>query len=126
MDHHPATNAEQFHHEHHVAAADWHPLQGMQLGHLPGLAPGTDVPVLIASIADEAPELAIADRVAFVLTRRTGVGHVVLEGTGIYYVARLTPELDWAAAMRLVTLEHMPRIISVASAEGILPMLISA
>jgi hypothetical protein len=108
------------------APATWHPLNGVALGHLRGLAPGTDVTVSIVEVVDASEDLAIADRVAYVVTSRTGVDHVVVAGTGCYLVASVTPSLDWAAAMRLVPNPGMPRIVSVANADGILPILLSA
>lgn len=104
----------------------WHPLNGLVLGHLQGMAPGTDVVVSIAEVVESTTDLAIADRVAYVVTSRTGVDHVVLTGHGCYLVASVSPALDWAAAMRLVPAPGMPRIVSVASTDGILPILRSA
>lgn len=121
-----ATHAEALSTAQHAPVTGWHALAGMQLGYLRGLAPGTDVPIHVAAIAEEAADLAVADRVAYVLTQRTGTGHVALAASDRYLVAQLTPELDWAAAMRLVPMPHMPRIVSVASAEGILPILLPA
>ena len=107
-------------------AQSWHPLNGITIGHLRGLAPGTDVVVSITEVVEATADLAIADRVAYVVTARTGHDHVVLAGEDCYLVASVSPSLDWAAAMRLVAAPEMPRIVSVASAEGILPILLSA
>ena len=90
----------------------WHAFQGLPIGYFPGMSPGTD--------------LAVADRVAYVLAQRSGVNHVVVASNTGYIVATLSHELDWAASMRLVGYEHMPRICSVAGAEGVMPVLVAA
>jgi hypothetical protein len=108
----------------HEPITGWHALQGLSVGTLRGLAPGTDVEVRIDEVVEEASDLAVADRVAWVLSGRTGRQHVVLAGHTGYLVATLTPELDWAAAMRLEPAGHAPRIVSVATADGVLPVLL--
>ncbi len=102
----------------------WHALAGIQIGLLRGLAPGTDVRVCIEQVLEETTDLAVADRVAWILAGRSGRQHVVLTSTTGYLVATVTPMLDWAAAMRLEAGEHAPRIVSVATGEGVLPILL--
>lgn len=124
MDFDLATNAELLPTTAHAPITGWHALNGLPLGHLRGLAPGTDVVVHVETVVEETTDLAVADRVAYVMTTRTGISHVVLAATGGYLVASVGPALDWAAAMRLVPVDYMPRIVSVASAEGVLPVLL--
>ncbi len=40
-------------------------------------------------------------------------------------VATVSPDLDWAASMRLEPGAHAPRIVSVATGDGVLPVLLS-
>ncbi|MEO6867025.1 MAG: hypothetical protein ABI200_03305 [Gaiellales bacterium] len=101
----------------------WHAYQGLPIGILRGLSPGTDVEVRVEQVSEEATDLAVADRVAFILTGRTGIQHVVLASSTGYLVAVVGPVLDWAAAMRMERIEHAPRIVSVATTEGVLPVL---
>jgi hypothetical protein len=108
----------------HQPVTGWHALQGLAIGILRGLAPGTDVEVCVEQVVEEATDLAVADRVAWILSGRTGRQHVVLAAATGYLVATLTPELDWAAAMRLEPGEYSPRIVSVATADGVLPILL--
>lgn len=108
----------------HAPITGWHALQGIAIGILRGLAPGTDVEVCVEQVVEEAADLAVADRVAWILSGRTGRQHVVLAAATGYLVATLSPELDWAAAMRLEAGEHAPRIVSVATADGVLPILL--
>lgn len=102
----------------------WHALQGMPIGILRGLAPGTDVEVQVEQVLEQTADLAVADRVAWILSGRTGRQHVVLASANGYLVATVSPQLDWAAAMRLEPGEHAPRVVSVASGEGVLPVLL--
>lgn len=101
----------------------WHAPEGISLGVLAGLSPGTDLEVDVHQVVEEARDLAVADRVAWILTSRTGRVHVVLASTAGYLVATVSPDLDWAAAMRLQPGQFAPRIVSVASADGVLPVL---
>jgi hypothetical protein len=108
----------------HARITGWHALEGLPLGVLRGLAPGTDVTVSIDQVVEEASDLAVADRVAWILAGRTGIQHVVLASTSGYLVATVSPELDWAAAMRLEPTDWAPRVVSVATADGVLPILL--
>lgn len=108
----------------HRHVTGWHAMQGLPLGILRGMSPGTDVQVLVEAVHEEAADLAVADRVAWVMSRRTGRQHVVLAGSSGYLVATVSPALDWAAAMRLEPAAWSPRVVSVASAEGVLPVLL--
>ncbi|MCB0878945.1 MAG: hypothetical protein KDC46_08195 [Thermoleophilia bacterium] len=108
----------------HAPITGWHALHGLPIGILRGLAPGCDVEVLVEQVIEEASDLAVADRVAWILSGRTGRQHVVLAASTGYLVAIVGPELDWAAAMRLEPGEHAPRIVSVANADGVLPVLV--
>ncbi|MCW2926902.1 MAG: hypothetical protein JWM86_870 [Thermoleophilia bacterium] len=110
--------------DHAAPITGWHALQGLALGILRGYAPGTDVEVQIEQVLEEASDLAVADRVAWILAGRTGQQHVVLASATGYLVATVSPMLDWAAAMRLEPGVHAPRIVSVAGAEGVLPVLL--
>lgn len=101
----------------------WHALQGLPIGTLRGMSPGTDVEVRVEQVFEETGDLAVADRVAWILTGRTGVQHVVLASATGYLVAIVGPELDWAGAMRMVPGEYAPRIVSVATVDGVLPVL---
>lgn len=107
----------------HVPVTGWHALEGLPIGILRGLSPGTDLEVCVENVIEEAPDLAVADRVAWVLAGRTGRQHAVLASSTGYVVATVSPELDWAAAMRLEPGEWAPRIVSIASADGVLPVL---
>jgi hypothetical protein len=108
----------------HAPITGWHALEGMPIGVLRGLSPGTDVEVCIHTVCEEAADLAVADRVAWILSGRTGCQHVVLATSTGYLVAIVGPELDWAAAMRLEPGSYSPRIVSVATADGVLPVLL--
>lgn len=108
----------------HAPITGWHALQGLAIGILRGMSPGTDVEVCVQQVFEEAADLAVADRVAWILAGRTGCQHVVLASSTGYLVATVGPELDWAAAMRLEPGEYSPRIVSVASADGVLPVLL--
>jgi hypothetical protein len=108
----------------HEPITGWHALQGLPIGILRGLAPGTDVEVCVLQVFEEATDLAVADRVAWIMAGRTGVQHVVLASSTGYLVATVGPELDWAAAMRMEPGQYSPRIVSVATADGVLPVLL--
>ena len=108
----------------HAPITGWHALQGLAIGILRGMSPGTDVEVTVEQVYEEAADLAVADRVAWILAGRTGRQHVVLASSTGYLVATVSPDLDWAAAMRLEPGEYSPRIVSVASADGVLPVLL--
>ena len=107
----------------HQQVTGWHALEGIAIGILRGLAPGTDVEVIVEQVVEEATDLAVADRVAWILTGRTGRQHVVLASTAGYLVATVSPELDWAAAMRMEPGEYAPQVVSVANVDGVLPVL---
>ncbi|MCW2924594.1 MAG: hypothetical protein JWM98_1998 [Thermoleophilia bacterium] len=102
----------------------WHALVGLPIGLLRGMSPGTDVEVHVEAVLEQTPDLAVADRVAWILAGRTGRQHVVLASASGYLVATVSPQLDWAAAMRLEPGEYAPRVVSVASADGVLPVLL--
>lgn len=108
----------------HARITGWHAMKGLPIGILRGLSPGTDVEVCVETICEEAADLAVADRVAWILSGRTGTQHVVLATSTGYLVAIVGPELDWAAAMRLEPGEYAPRVVSVATADGVLPVLV--
>lgn len=108
----------------HAPVTGWHALQGLAIGILRGLAPGTDVEVCVEQVLEEASDLAVADRVAWIIAGRTGRQHVVLASSTGYLVATVSPDLDWAAAMRLEPGEYAPRVVSVATADGVLPVLL--
>lgn len=108
----------------HAPITGWHALQGMAIGILRGFAPGTDVEVQVEQVLEEAADLAVADRVAWILTGRTGRQHVVLASSAGYLVATVSPDLDWAAAMRMEAGQYAPRIVSVATPDGVLPVLL--
>ncbi len=108
----------------HAPITGWHALQGLAIGILRGMSPGTDVEVCVLQVFEEASDLAVADRVAWILAGRSGIQHVVLASSTGYLVATVGPELDWAAAMRLEPGEYSPRIVSVATADGVLPVLL--
>ena len=114
--------AEQLHG--HRPVTGWHALQGLAIGILRGMSPGTDVEVCVEQVYEEAADLAVADRVAWIMAGRTGRQHVVLASSSGYLVATVTPELDWAAAMRLEPGQFSPRVVSVANADGVLPVLL--
>lgn len=104
----------------------WHAYNGLPIGQFPGMSPGTDLEIAVDQVFEETTDLAVADRIAYVLAGRTGVNHVVLTSSTGYLVATLAVELDWAAAMRLSTYDYAPRIVSVASAVGVMPVLVAA
>lgn len=108
----------------HAPVTGWHALQGLAIGILRGLSPGTDVEVCVEQVLEEASDLAVADRVAWIMAGRTGRQHVVLASSTGYLVATVSPDLDWAAAMRLEPGEYAPRVVSVATADGVLPVLL--
>ena len=108
----------------HASVTGWHALEGLVIGILRGLSPGTDVEVTVEQVSEEAADLAVADRMAWILAGRTGRQHVVLAAATGYLVATVSPDLDWAAAMRLEPGEYSPRIVSVATADGVLPVLL--
>ncbi|MBC7461327.1 MAG: hypothetical protein H7287_08185 [Thermoleophilia bacterium] len=111
---------------HTAPITGWHAFQGLPIGYFPGMSPGTDLEITVDQVFEETTDLAVADRVAYVLASRSGVNHVVLTTATGFVVATLGHELDWAASMRLVGYEHMPRIVSVAGAEGVMPVLVAA
>ncbi|MCW2921550.1 MAG: hypothetical protein JWL76_1424 [Thermoleophilia bacterium] len=108
----------------HAPITGWHAMQGLAIGILRGMSPGTDVEVCVEQIFEEASDLAVADRVAWILAGRSGRQHVVLASSTGYLVAIVGPELDWAAAMRLEPGQYSPRIVSVATQDGVLPVLL--
>lgn len=108
----------------HAPITGWHALHGLAIGILRGMSPGTDVEVCVQQVFEEAADLAVADRVAWILAGRSGRQHVVLASSLGYLVATVGPDLDWAAAMRLEPGEYSPRIVSVATADGVLPVLL--
>src|SRR5687768_13682753 len=121
-DYEPAELVAQLHG--HQPVTGWHALQGLAIGILRGLAPGTDVEVVVEQVFEEAADLAVADRVAWIMAGRTDRQHVVLASATGYLVAMVSPDLDWAAAMRLEPGEYAPRIVSVATQDGVLPILL--
>lgn len=102
----------------------WHALVGLPIGVLRGMSPGTDLEVIVEGVHEQTPDLAVADRVAWILSGRTGRQHVVLATATGYLVATVSPMLDWAAAMRLEPNVYSPRVVSVAAPDGVLPVLL--
>lgn len=103
----------------------WHALTGLPIGVLRGLSPGTDLAVVVEQVLEQSEDLAVADRVAWVRTARSGRQHVVLASTTGYLVALLAPDLDWAAAMRMEPAQYAPQLVSVATPDGVLPVLVA-
>lgn len=101
----------------------WHALVGLPIGIVPQQG-GPGIEVSITGAFELSHDLAVADRVAWVLAGRTGVEHVVLATDAGYLVATVDPALDWAGAMRVQNYEHAPRVVSVATGEGVLPVLL--
>lgn len=108
----------------HRPVTGWHAMQGLPIGILRGMSPGTDVQVQVEQVHEESLDLAVADRVAWVMSGRTGRQHVVLASSTGYLVATVSPALDWAAAMRMEPAPYCPQVVSVASPEGVLPVLL--
>ena len=108
----------------HQPVTGWHALHGLAIGILRGMSPGTDVEVTVEQVFEEAADLAVADRVAWIMAGRTGRQHVVLASSTGYLVATVSPDLDWAAAMRLEPGQYAPRVVSVATGDGVLPVLL--
>lgn len=113
----------------HLAVTGWHALTGLAIGLLAGsAADGSDGrEITIAAVRETAADLAVADRVAWVLATRTGRPHVVLATDTAWIVAELdAPGFTWADALRLQPATFAPRIASIASSEGVLPVLLAA
>lgn len=108
----------------HASVTGWHALHGLAIGILRGASPGTDVEVVVEQVFEEAADLAVADRVAWIMAGRSGRQHVVLASATGYLVVMVSPDLDWAAAMRLEPGRYAPRIVSVATPDGVLPVLL--
>lgn len=79
--------------------------------------------ITIGRIVDVCDDLAIADRVAFVLAHRTGVTHAVLAVATEYLVASVEPQLTAGDAHALSQEPRAPRMISIATDEGVTPVL---
>jgi hypothetical protein len=80
----------------------------------------------LASIVEAVDELAIADRVAYVMARRTGVPHVVVTAHQTWLVATTTVHLTGDDAAWILPEAGPHRIVSIATQEGITPLLVPA
>lgn len=105
----------------------WHAIAGLPIGTRPVHYPdgsASQVEVRVGQISEHADELAIADRVAYVLAARTGLTHVVLATTNCFLVATIDdPYFNWTGAIETALYDHAPRFVSVATPEGVLPVL---
>lgn len=105
----------------------WHALAGLPIGSRPVRHPDgriTQVEVRVGHVIEHAAELAIADRVAYVLASRTGATHVVLATHDAFLVATIDDAwFNWTAAVETAPFEHAPRFVSVATADGVMPVL---
>jgi hypothetical protein len=78
--------------------------------------------IRIDQVIEPVTDLAVADRVAWVLARRTGRTHVVIATASCYLIATTTVDLTGADALRVTPSPDLP-ITSIATPTGIVPLL---
>jgi hypothetical protein len=79
--------------------------------------------ITIAEVIEPVADLAVADRVAWVLAHRSGSTHLVIATDHTYLVVTSDVPLDGADATLIAQPADAPRIISLATPSGIVPML---
>lgn len=79
--------------------------------------------ITIQRIIEPVADLAVADRVAYVLAHRTGQAHLVIAASNTYLVITCDTQLDNADTQLISQHPTQPRIISIATPSGITPML---
>ena len=77
----------------------------------------------VERIVEPVDDLAVADRVAFVLAWRTKQAHAVIATATTYLVVAIDARLDAADVHSIVQPHTAPRLISVATESGITPVL---
>lgn len=77
----------------------------------------------ISCVVEPVADLAVADRVAWVLAQRSGTTHLVVATDHTYLVVTADVPLDGADAPHIAQTPAQPRIISIATPAGIVPML---
>jgi hypothetical protein len=79
--------------------------------------------IAIAEVVEEIADLAVADRVAFVLARRTGMTHAVIARPGSYLVVTLTADIGSQEAWSILQAPSEPPLASIVNPDGITPIL---
>lgn len=79
-------------------------------------------PVTVASVLERSGDLAVADRLAWLHTQRTHAQHVVFEHEGWYVVGCLERPLTADQADHVTPLALSPRLMSVVTDRGIVPV----
>lgn len=75
----------------------------------------------VISVVDAAADLAVADRVAWVMSRRTGLPHVVAATGTTYLIVTTNIELFAEDAHRLTVNPQLP-IVTIATNDGMVPV----
>jgi len=81
----------------------------------------TIVDLHVVTVIDAVVDLAVADRVAWVMTRRTGTGHVVVATGNTYIIATTNHELTANDAHSLAVNASLA-IVSIATPDGMVPV----
>ena len=79
--------------------------------------------VTISQIVEPVDDLAVADRIAYVMANRTGIAHLVIATAHTYLVVTVDQPLDGSDARMIAPRPGAPRLISVATVQGITPVL---
>lgn len=79
--------------------------------------------ISITSIIEPVEDLAIADRVAFILAHRTNTTHLVVATSTTYLVVTVDHDIDADDAHAIHQHPDLPRIVSVATTNGIIPII---
>lgn len=79
--------------------------------------------ITLDRVVEPVADLAVADRVAYVLAHRSGQTHAVIATTETYLVCSLVEQLSSADCHTITQSPGAPRIISVATATGVCPIL---
>jgi hypothetical protein len=83
----------------------------------------TLVDIYVTAVLEAADDLAIADRVAFVIARRTHGTCLVIATAHTFVIAACDQELTLADAATLQACHPTDRIVSIATPEGLAPVL---
>lgn len=79
--------------------------------------------ISVSKIMEAAEDLAVADRVAFVLAFRSANTYAVVGVPGMYLVVQLNQEVAPEHVHAIRMHPGAPRIISIATSEGVVPLL---
>lgn len=79
--------------------------------------------ITLDQVVEPVTDLAVADRVAYVLAHRSGRTHAVVATAETYLVCSLVEQLSSADCQTIRQAAGAPRIISVATSTGVCPIL---